>query len=65
MELMSVCFPIGTHGIYQRHLRNSGRVEKSAWYLRGCWPGEQVAAAWQGSGVRASWLTFWEAQGSA
>lgn len=46
VELMSVCFPVRTHGVYQRHLRRSGGVEKSAWHLRGFWPGEWMAAAW-------------------
>lgn len=59
VELMSVCFPVGTHGVYQRHLRRSGGVEKSAWHLRGFWPGEWMAAAWQGTwheGHEGRWL---------
>lgn len=59
MELMRVSFPVGTHGVYQRHLRSFGQVEKAAWHLRGCWPGEWMAAAWQET-WHEGWLTLWE-----
>ena len=54
---MSVCFPVGTHGVYQEHLRSPAEWKSL--------PGISRAAGLEGGWVAAAWQGTWhEGQGT-